>query len=237
MIGLDRQVCEFAPSGYREALSWYWGCGDYPLWDALRLRPLEVAPTQVGRCRRVRATTPGRKIEQYAVDFTQAAQNRILAGSLPHGFPRELLEDVRASDYLSELTRDHLVLLSRGLTIWWFWGSALGLALVQAATAPLVTRFIPLLTTPTCAGACAAFVAHDALLRLAGFVPMLLGVALPPLRYLALVSRPRLSPVLRSTARAELVLLVGINLPLLAWMTARLLAHPDTPLMRILLGR
>jgi hypothetical protein len=237
MIGVDRQVCEFVPRGRREALAWYWSCGDYGLLDALSLRPLEVAPSQVRRCQRVRAGRPGGKIEEYAVDFTQTAENRIVAATLPHGFPRELAEDILSSDYMHALTREHLMLLTRGLTLWWFWGSALGLAIVQAATGPLVARFAPALTTPTCAGACAAFVAHDALLRFAGFVPMFLGTVLPPLRYRWLVKRPRLSPVLRSSIRTELLLLFGLNAPLLAYMTLRLVSNPDTPLMRILTGR
>lgn len=233
MIDVDRQVCEFVPRNRREALAWYWGCGDYSLADAWALRPLEISPAHVRRCLRVRARRVGAP-DEYVVDFTQSQHNRIVAARLPPGFPLKLVEDGRGADYLRALLREQLAVLPRGLTVFWFGAALLALASIQVAApyvAPLLARRA---ASPDCAGACPTIVAHGTLIAATGLVPLMLGLLLPPLRYRWLLARYRLSAVLRATVRTELLLLTGLNaffVFALAWRLYR-----SAPILAIVLG-
>ena len=231
MLDLDRQACEFRPRGRREALAWFWGCGDYPLFDALRLRPLEVAPSQVRRCLRVRGRS-GDGTDDFIVDFTQSQHNRIFVSRLPAGFPLLLVEDGRGLEYLRLLVREQLAALPRGLTVFWFvvaFGALLALQAAAPWVAPALARRA---ASPRCAGACPELAAHGALIAATGLIPLLLGLVLPPLRYGWLLSRGRLSAVMRATVRTELLLLPSLNLLFLAVLVWRAVYNP--PLAAVL---
>jgi hypothetical protein len=226
MLDTDRQVCEFRPRGRREALAWFWGCGDYPLKDALSLRPLEVAPSQVRRCLRVRGRR-GDGADDFIVDFTQAQHNRIVVSRLPAGFPLRIVEDGRGLEYLRLLVREQLAALPRGLTMFWFLVAFAALLALQAAAPYLAPALARRAASPQCAGSCPALAAHGTLIVATGLIPLLLGLVLPPLRYGWLLSRGRLSAVMRATVRTELLLLPCLNLFFLSVLAWRAAASPS----------